>query len=135
MARSSQRSQHNSMKAEYKPGWRSSVQPRKQVKARANAPKHIKGKLNNATLSKELREKHQRRTIRVRTGDEVQIMKGTFKGHKGNVDSINLDKQRITVRGADAVKRDGSKRPLPIAISNVKITKLTEDKRRMKRNA
>lgn len=119
------------MKAEYKKGWSRSTQKRKQRKFRANAPKHVAGRFLNANLSKDLRAKHSRRSLRVRTGDEVEVLRGSFKGKKGQVDSVDTGKQKLLVRGVELVKRDGSRTPLAVAVSNVRITKLTEDKRRI----
>ena len=66
------------MKAEFNKMWKSSKQPRKQVKFRANAPNHIKKTFMGATLDKELRKKYGMRSIEVRKGDEVKIMRGKF---------------------------------------------------------
>ncbi len=119
------------MKQGFKTGWNASSQARKQRKFRANAPLHRKSVFLNATLSKDLREKHKRRSLRVRQGDEVEVLRGAFKGKKGVVDSVDTRNQRLVVRGVELAKRDGSKAPHPVNVSNVRITKLIEDKRRI----
>jgi large subunit ribosomal protein L24 len=119
------------MRADYKKGWQASEQPRKQRKFRANAPLHVKGRFLNASLSKELRSSQGRRTLRVRKGDEIEVMRGEHKGKRGVVESVNTKSFRLYVRGVEHLKRDGSKSPMPIAASNVRIVKLVEDKRRI----
>ena len=58
-----------------------SIQPRKQRKARYTAPAHARGKYLRASLSKDLREKVGSRTLPVRSGDKVRVLRGDFKGH------------------------------------------------------
>ena len=48
------------MKTEWSPGWKSSVQPRKQRKYRMNAPLHVKRKFMSAKLDKTLRERFRK---------------------------------------------------------------------------
>lgn len=111
--------------------WKSSSQPRKQRKYRANAPLHIKGKFLAAHLSKELRKLYSRRGIRVRSGDKVKIMSGQFKKKEGKVERVDMKKERAYVSGIEIVKRDGSKTQYPIHPSNLMITELNlEDKKR-----
>ncbi|MBC7119559.1 MAG: 50S ribosomal protein L24, partial [Methanobacteriaceae archaeon] len=62
-----------------------SKQPRKQRKFLHNAPLHIRHKIMSANLSKELREEYNRRSLPVRKGDKVEIMRGDFKGHQGKI--------------------------------------------------
>jgi len=120
------------MKSTFSRNWKSSVQPRKQRKFRANAPLHTRSLFLHAALSKDLRTKNNVRTLRVRAGDEVRVMRGEFKGVKGEVDSVNTKTARLFIRGVDVATREGSKKPVSVAVSNVRITKLVEDKRRMK---
>ena len=63
--------------------WKSSSNPGKQRKYVYNAPMHIRRKLLTANLSEELRKKHNKRSIPLRKGDEVEIMRGEFKKKKG----------------------------------------------------
>ena len=61
------------MKAKFSKKWKSSKQPRKQRKYRAEAPLHVKHKLVSANLSKELRKKYGRRSFPLRKGDTVLV--------------------------------------------------------------
>lgn len=121
------------MKSIFSINWLHSIQPRKQRKFRANAPLHIKGEFLNAPLAKDLREKHNIRSIRVRKGDKVKITRGQFKGKVGTVDRVDVSRESIFVSDANTVKKEGGKVPYPINPSNVIITSLVSDKRRFKK--
>jgi len=120
------------MKQKWSNKWVSSVQPRKQRKYRYNAPLHIKRKFLSAHLSKELRKKYGKRSVPVRKGDEVKIMKGQFKGMKGTVTKVDLKKCKVYLEEIKVKKVDGSEVHRPIHPSNLMITKLNlDDKRRV----
>ena len=121
------------MKAEFNKSWNSSVQPRKQVKFRANAPNHIKRTFMGAPLDKALREKHGRRTIEARKGDEVKVMRGKFKGKQGKVGDVDIKNTRLQVEGIQRTKVGGEKMITWFHPSKIKIIILnTEDPRRLK---
>lgn len=119
------------MKKEFSRAWKSSVQPRKQRKYQANAPLHIKRKMIHSHLSKELRQKHGKRVVRVKKGDKVKVMVGSFKGKIGAVERVDTKNCKIFISKVEYTKKDGSKTMYPIHVSNVMITELNmEDKRR-----
>lgn len=121
------------MKNKFSSSWKASKSPRKQRKYRLNAPLHLKQKLLHAHLSKSLREKYSSRSIGVRKGDKVKIMTGKFKKHEGKIENVDLKKIRVYVSGAEATKKDGSKKLLPVHPSNLIITELNmDDKLRQK---
>jgi large subunit ribosomal protein L24 len=101
-----------------------SIQARKQRKARANAPLHERRKAIAAHLSKELREKYNRRAITVRKGDTVKVMRGSFKGHTEKVSDVDTKAYKIYIEGLTLSKSDGKKVAKPIDPSNVILTKL-----------
>ncbi|MDD3574414.1 50S ribosomal protein L24 [Methanospirillum sp.] len=108
-----------------------SSQPRKQRKARYNAPHHMRGSLLHASLSKDLQGRYKRRSIRVIKGDTVKVLRGDHTGTEGKVDNVNTKSLKIVVDGVSVKKADGSEVPRPIDPSNVVITDLNlEDKRR-----
>jgi len=108
-----------------------SKQPRKQRKARFKAPLHLRHKFMSAPLSRELREKYNRRSFPVRKGDTVRILRGDDRGAEGKVRSVDLKRERITVEGVVIARADLSEVPRPIHPSNVMITKLDlKDERR-----
>ena len=122
------------MKPKFSTSWKASKQPRKQRKYRYNAPLHVKRKFLAATLDKPLREKHKRRNIEVRKGDEIKIMRGKMKGKSGKVSLVETKRTRISVDGIQTTKKDGTKINLWFHPSNVKIMNLNlDDIRRMKK--
>tara|TARA_Y100000310_G_scaffold280104_1_gene299615 strand:- start:815 stop:1207 length:393 start_codon:yes stop_codon:yes gene_type:complete len=123
------------MKSAFSPDWKSSKNVRKQRKYIANAPLNIKQKFIAAPLSKSLREKHKMKTMTIRKGDKVKIMRGQFKSKTGKIESVMLKKTRATVDSIFFNKKDGAKAFHPIHPSNLQITELnTDDKRRLKRS-
>lgn len=109
-----------------------SSQPRKLRKARYQAPLHMRHKLMGAMLSPELREKHGMKSIPLRTGDTVKVLRGDHKGKEGKVAGVNLKKMTITVDGVAVTKADGTEVPRPIQPSKVMITRLeTKDEKRL----
>ena len=121
------------MKKKFSNFWKSSKQPRKQRKYRYNAPLHIRQKFMSSHLSKELRKKYKTRSLGLRKGDKVKVMRGQFKNHVGAVDRIDLKKTEVYVGGIEITKKDGSKTTHPIDPSNLLITELNlDDKLRQK---
>ncbi|TKJ17453.1 50S ribosomal protein L24 [Candidatus Woesearchaeota archaeon B3_Woes] len=110
-----------------------SKQPRKQRRYQYNAPLHIRQKFVHVHLSKELREKHNKRNVGLKKGDSVKVLRGQFKGKTGKVDKIDLKKGKAIITGVELIKKDGSKVIYPITVSNLIITELDiEDKKRKK---
>lgn len=108
-----------------------SIQPRKQRRYNYTAPLHVKQKLVSVHLSKELKKKYNRRSIGIRKGDRVKILRGQFKGSSGSVESVDLKKGKVLISGAENIKKDGAKVPYPITTSNLMITELyMDDKKR-----
>jgi large subunit ribosomal protein L24 len=109
-----------------------SSQPRKQRKSRYQAPLHLRHKFLGALLSDDLKEKHKIKTIPVRMGDTVRILRGDHRGKEGKVAHVDLENMTITVDGVTVTKSDGTEVPRPVHPSNVMITKLEiKDERRM----
>lgn len=117
---------------EYNKSLGRSVQPRKQRVYRAEAPLHIKRKFVHAHLSKELRQKHGKRSFSLRKGDKVMIMRGEFKKKTGTVDTVIMNKEVAIITGITISKKDGSTRPRPIPVSNIMITELSLDDKKRK---
>ncbi len=112
---------------EFNKSWKSSKKPKKQRKYRQNAPKHIQGNFLKAHLSEELREKYDKRSLRLRKGDMVEIMRGDYKGEQGEVELIDTDEQKVYISNIEVTRRDGSKSKPPVKPSNLKITELNKD--------
>ncbi|MBC8521321.1 MAG: 50S ribosomal protein L24 [Candidatus Syntrophoarchaeum sp.] len=101
-----------------------SKQPRKQRKARYNAPLHIRHKFMSAALSDELRDKYGKRSFPLRKGDTVRVVRGDDKGKEGKVRTVDLKGEKITVEGVVVARSDLSEVPRTVHPSNVVITKL-----------
>ncbi|MEK6933364.1 MAG: 50S ribosomal protein L24 [Nanoarchaeota archaeon] len=120
------------MKKQFSKSWISSRLPRKQRKYLAEAPLHIKHKFLNGNLSKELRKKYDKRSLPLRKGDEVLVMRGTFRKKKAKITSVNLKKTRIVLDGIQRTKRDGAKTNVFFHPSVLQIQSLNlEDKERL----
>ncbi len=111
------------MKQKWSPEWKSSVQPRKQRKYRHNAPLHVMHKFLGARLSETLTKQYGRRSLPVRKGDEVMVMRGSTKGKKGVVDRVSLNGSKVYIDGLTVKKVDGSEVMRPHHPSNLMITK------------
>lgn len=108
-----------------------SIQPRKQRKALYTAPLHIRRKIMSANLSKDLRADIGKRSLPIKVGDKVQVVRGDFKGHEGKVESIDVMRYKVTVEGVTLNKPDGTAVYLPIHPSNLMIidADLKDDRR------
>ncbi|MAG52930.1 MAG: 50S ribosomal protein L24 [Nanoarchaeota archaeon] len=121
------------MRTKFSKSWKSSKNPRKQRKYVANAPLHIKRKMLASRLSKELSKKYSRRSVGIKKGDVVKIVRGNFKNHSGKIDKVLTKKFKVHIEGIQNLKRDGNKAFYPLHPSNLIITELNlEDKKRQK---
>ena len=110
-----------------------SKQPRKQRKALYNAPAHARGKYLSATLSKDLREKLGKKSLPLRSGDKVRVLRGDFKGHEGEVLDVDYGSYKVTIEEVTLSKPDGTAVFLPVDPSNLMIIDAdTKDDRRIK---
>ena len=119
------------MKSSFSTAWKSSRQPRKQRKYRHNAPLHKKHKFLSAHLSKDLRKKYGKRSLPLRAGDEVLVMRGAFGKKKAKIASVNHESEKVTLEGMHRTKRDGSKANAVFNPRILQIVSLKEDKERM----
>ena len=121
------------MKSKFSSSWISSKQPRKQRKFRENAPLHQKHRFLSAHLSKDLRAKYGKRSLPLRKGDEVLVMRGSFKKKKAKVDSVNLKRLIVTLEGIQRTKKDGTKIAVYFYPSILQIISLNlDDRKRLK---
>ena len=110
-----------------------SKQPRKQRKALYNAPAHTRGKHLSATLSKDLRANLGRRSLPLRSGDKVRILRGDFEGHEGEVLDVDYGSYKVTIEEVTLAKPDGTTTFLPVDPSNLVIIEADlKDDRRIK---
>ncbi|MBI4895763.1 MAG: 50S ribosomal protein L24 [Candidatus Aenigmarchaeota archaeon] len=113
--------------------WISSKQRRKQRKYRENAPGHVRQKMISVNLDKPLRKDYKKRSLPVRKGDEVLVMRGSHRGKSGKITKVNLKTLVVYIDNVKIKKVSGQEVTDPIDPSNVKIIKLNlDDKNRMK---
>jgi large subunit ribosomal protein L24 len=110
-----------------------SAKPRKQRKFLYTAPLHLRRKILSSHLSKELREKYKRRALPLRKSDEVQVMRGKFKGKTGKIARVNYKKYRVYIEGITRKRTVGTEAQVSLHPSKLKIINLNlDDKKRQK---
>ncbi|MBI5061715.1 MAG: 50S ribosomal protein L24 [Candidatus Aenigmarchaeota archaeon] len=121
------------MKKKWSRHWGSSKQPRKQRKFVYNAPLHVRQRLVSATLDKKLRKEFGRRSMSVRKGDEVAVMRGKYAGKSGKIIRVDLKKLKIYAENIKMKKPSGAEVDAALDASNVRLIKLNmEDVKRRK---
>ncbi|KAI9832253.1 MAG: 60S ribosomal protein L26A [Sarea resinae] len=103
---------------------------RKSRKAHFSAPSSVRRTIMSAPLSKELREKHNVRSIPIRKDDEVLITRGSNKGREGKVTSVYRLKYIVHIERVSREKSNGQSVPIGIHPSKVVVTKMKLDKDR-----
>ena len=68
--------------------------------------------------------------MKIRKGDEVEIMRGAFRKKRGIISVINRKNMKILIENIKIKKGSGQETEAAIDPSNVKIIKLSEDKKR-----
>lgn len=106
------------------------MQPRKQRKYLANAPLHVRQKMMSVHLEDKLAEKVGKRSLPVRKGDEVKVMRGKRRGIKAKVAEVNLKDLWVYLEGQTRSTIKGAKVLVPFAPSKLLLTSIIEDKRR-----
>lgn len=104
---------------------------RKSRKAHFTAPSSVRRKIMSAPLSKELRQKYNVRSMPIRKDDEVQIVRGHYKGQQvGRVLTVYRKKWVVHIERIQREKVNGMTANVGIHPSNVEIVKLKIDKDR-----
>jgi large subunit ribosomal protein L24 len=107
--------------------------PGKQRSRLFNAPAHIRHKLMSAHLSPELVKSHGVRTLPVRKGDTIRIMRGDHYGFEGKISRVDLKNFRIFLEGLTREKVDGTVIFVAVHPSKVLIKNLNLDDKWRKR--
>jgi large subunit ribosomal protein L24 len=100
--------------------------PRKQRKRLYNAPAHLRHKLMAAPLAPELIKSKGVKTLPVKKGDTVRVVRGDHLGFEGKVNRVDLKRYRIFLEGLTREKVDGtnifvSVHPSKVMIKNLKL--------------
>ncbi|RXM95323.1 Prenylcysteine oxidase-like [Acipenser ruthenus] len=105
----------------------------KNRKRHFNAPSHVRRKIMSSPLSKELRQKYNVRSMPIRKDDEVQVVRGHYKGQQiGKVVQVYRKKYVIYIERVQREKANGTTVHVGIHPSKVVITRLKLDKDRKK---
>lgn len=108
---------------------------RKSRKFNALKPLHLKRKDVSSHISKELKQKLKTkvRSIVVKKGDTVKVMRGTDKGKTGRVIKIMHTERKAFVEGIAKKNAKGKELPVPLQPSNLMIIDLALDNHRKKK--
>ncbi len=98
-----------------------SAKPSKQRKARYQAPLHGKQKLLGAHLDTKLKKQWNTRSLTLRKGDEVKVMRGKYKGETGKISKVDLKRLKIYVENIKRKKVSGEEAHIPFKSSNLLI--------------
>ena len=104
---------------------------RKSRKAPFSATSSERRRLMSSPLSKDLSAKYNVNAVPIRSGDEVKITRGHYRGSEGRVTAVYRRKWVIHVERVTRNKANGQPVPVGIDASKVVITKLHLDKDRL----
>ena len=83
-------------------------------------------------LSKNLRKKYRKRSVRIVEGDSVKVVRGEFNGVDGKVTKVSTSNNGLTIEGVKKEKLKGEKYDVYVHTSNIEVTALnTDDKWRI----
>mmetsp|Transcript_6036 Transcript_6036/g.8540 ORF Transcript_6036/g.8540 Transcript_6036/m.8540 type:complete len:143 (+) Transcript_6036:40-468(+) len=103
---------------------------RKSRKAHFTADSTSRRKIMSCSLSKELQQKYNVRSMPVRKDDEVMVVRGIYKNREGKVTSVYRRRYVIHVERITRDKANGAQVNVGVQPSNCIITKLKLDKSR-----
>merc|ERR1712126_803550 len=96
-----------------------------------NAPSHVRRKIMSSPLSKDLRQKHNVRSMPIRKDDEVQVVRGHYKSQQvGKVVQVYRKKFVVHIERIQREKANGASVHVGIHPSKVVVVKLKMDKDR-----
>ena len=98
-----------------------------RLEAIGSAPKHVRDKSICSTLTDDLREQYNRRSIRVIKGDTVRVMRGEYTGIEGKVEKVNTRRGTLSIEGVQREKVRGGNVKVQIHSSNVRVSGLNLD--------
>merc|ERR1712107_541625 len=103
----------------------------KSRKRHFSAPSHIRRRLMSAPMGKELKTKYGVRSMPLRKDDEVQVVRGHYKGQQvGKIVQCYRKKFRVYIERIQREKANGATVNVGIHPSKVVIVKLKMDKDR-----
>lgn len=98
--------------------------PGKQRKKIFESPIHANKNRLKCRLDEFLQEQYGLRSLVVKTGDLVKIMRGQFRDTEGKVIRVDYKDVQVFLDSATVTKADGKEVNIPIHPSNIKLVKL-----------
>ena len=108
----------------------SSKSPRKQRRQVRNAPMHQRKRYLKCRLDEFLQEEYGLRSLVIKKGDLVRIMRGQFRDTEGKVTGVSYSKGVVYQDNTTITKADGKEASVPIHPSNLLLVKLELDDER-----
>ncbi|PJF20168.1 KOW-like protein [Paramicrosporidium saccamoebae] len=105
---------------------------RKCRKAHFSAPSHVRRVIMSAPLSKELRGKHDVKSLPIRKDDEVIVTRGTYKGREGKV--VQVYRRRWVIHIERIQREKVNVNPSKVSITKIKMDKDRADLLKRKAN-
>ncbi len=112
-----------------------SSKPKVQRKWHYSKPLHTQRKEYSAHLGKDLRKEIGKRSLELRKGDTVKVMRGgpKYRGKGGKVIGFKTPKKQVLIEGIMRKKVSGAEIAVPFRASNLLITAIEDkDPRRLK---
>jgi large subunit ribosomal protein L24 len=104
--------------------------PRKQRKRIRDSPLHTHKRLLRCRLDEFLREEYGLRSLAIKKGDLVRVMRGQFRDTEGTVVGVDYRNVRVYLDSASTTKADGKETKVPVHPSNLMLVKLELDDER-----
>jgi large subunit ribosomal protein L24 len=104
--------------------------PNRQRKMLHADPLHTNKKRLKCRLDEFLQEQYGLRSLVVKTGDLVKIMRGQFRDTEGKVIRVDYRDVQVFLDSATVTKADGKEVNIPIHPSNLMLVKLELDDER-----
>jgi len=105
----------------------SSKSPRKQRQRIYKGAIHSHKNMLKCRLDEFLQEEYGIRSLVLRKGDLVRIMRGQFRDTEGKVVGVDYSNVRVYLENATTTKADGKEVQVPIHPSNLMLVKLELD--------
>lgn len=110
-----------------------SSKPKKQRKFHYDKPLHMKQQGLASHLDKKLAKQFEKRSIAIRKGDTVKVMRGGMKGKSGKITGVNYGKGIVFVENIMRKKANGEEVQVPLKASNLLVVDLDKsDSKRFK---
>ena len=108
----------------------STKSPSKQRKRLHTDPLHTNKNRLKCRLDEFLQEEYGLRSLVVKTGDLVKIMRGQFRDTEGKVVRVDYKDVEVFLDSATVTKSDGKETNIPVHPSNLMLVKLELDDER-----